>query len=70
MPKSDHLKIGISRFTNSDADDARWLASQMTRELLDSLAEREDDPLRSRARLLAESGAYALSRVIPCVNVR
>ena len=70
VPKIDHLKIGISRFTNSDADDARWLASEMTRELLESITERGDDPLWNRAKLLARSGAQALSRVIPCVNVR
>lgn len=69
-PETDCMKIGISRFTSSDADDAYWLAGQMTRELMDCLAERVDDPFWSRAKLLAESGAQALSRIISCVAVR
>lgn len=63
VPDGESLKIGIKRYFGSDADDARWLAHEMTSDLLAFLDQTGKGPFRERARVLAKSGMRALSRV-------
>jgi len=64
IPDGESLKIGIKRYFGSDADDARWLAHEMTGDLSAFLDEIGRQPFRERAKVLARSGMRALSRVV------
>lgn len=60
VPQGNDLHLGMGRFFGREADDAQWLAAQMTSDLLTSIHQTGRDPFGERARTLGRAGTRAL----------
>lgn len=66
VPHGNKLEIGIGRFLGNDANDAQWLATRMSADILAEIQHYgRQGPLWNRAQVLRRSGSRALSLLLP-----
>ena len=66
VPHGNILHIGVDRFFGGEANEAQWLATRMSEDVLIEIQSRgRKGPLWERAQMLRRSGSQALSQLLP-----